>query len=130
MDRYHILTARRDRGAALHFLEKAIGHNGLPELINNDKSGANTAGSEDYNDAHEGGEIEIRQCKYLNNIVVHDHRNIKRRTRSMLGFKSFRTARMVLSGIELVHMLGKGQFGSSAGDATMSAAEVFYSLAA
>ena len=125
-----LLTARRDRAAALRFLEKAIGQNGLPELINIDKSGANTAGIEDYNDAHEGVEIEIRQCKYLNNIVEQDHRNIKRRTRPMLGFKSFRTARIVLGGIEVVHMLRKGQLASAAGDAQMTAAEAFNSLAA
>ena len=34
--------------------------------------------------------IQIRQVKYLNNIVEQDHRFIKKRVRSMLGFKSFR----------------------------------------
>jgi transposase-like protein len=37
--------------------------------------------------------IKIRQAKYLNNIVEQDHRAIKRRTRSMLGFKDFHCAR-------------------------------------
>jgi len=121
-----LLTARRDHAAALRFLKRAIGQHGLPSLINIDKSGANTAGIEDYNDAHEGVEIEIRRCKYLNNIVEQDHRIIKRRIRPMLGFKSFRSARNVLGGIELVHMLRKGQPAS----ARMSTAEAFYSLAA
>ena len=125
-----LLTARRDAAAALRFLEKAIGQNGLPSFINIDKSGANKAGIEAYNDAYDGPAIEIRQCKYLNNSVEQDHRNIKRRTRSMLGFKSFWTARVVLGGIELVHMLRKGQLASAPRQALISAAEAFYGLAA
>ncbi|WP_131798900.1 DDE-type integrase/transposase/recombinase, partial [Bacillus mycoides] len=47
--------------------------------------------------------------KYLNNIVEQDHRFIKRRVRSMLGFKSFKTAISILSGVEAMHMTKKGQ---------------------
>jgi len=32
--------------------------------------------------------IRIRQSQYLNNRIEQDHRRIKRRIRSMLGFKS------------------------------------------
>ena len=38
-----------------------------------------------------------------------DHRFIKKRVRSMLGLKSFRTAKSILSGIEAMHMIKKGQ---------------------
>ena len=38
-------------------------------------------------------------------VVAQDHRSIERRIRSMLSFKSFWTDRVVLAGIELVHML-------------------------
>jgi putative transposase len=69
----------------------------------------------------------MRQCKYLNNIVEQDHRAIKRITRPMLGFKSFWCARILLAGIETMHMIRKRQLGSSA--STASAAEQFYSLA-
>lgn len=44
-----LLTDRRDKKAALRFLNKAIGSNGKPSLINIDKSGANTAGIKQYN---------------------------------------------------------------------------------
>jgi putative transposase len=44
-----LLTAKRDRKAALRFLRKAIGQNGTPEKITIDKSGANTAAIESYN---------------------------------------------------------------------------------
>ena len=53
--------------------------------------------------------IQIRQVKYLNNIVEQDHRFIKKRVRSMLGLKSFRTAKSIITGIEAMHMIKKGQ---------------------
>jgi transposase-like protein len=74
--------------------------------------------------------IELRQCKYLNNIVEQDHRSIKRRIRPMLGFKSFWTARVVLGGIELVHMRRKGQLASAAAKPSTTDAAAFYELAA
>ena len=80
-----LLTARRDKKAARRFLNKAIGSNGKPSLINIDKSGANTAAIKQYN-TDENKRITIRQCKYLNNIVEQDHRFIKLRIRPMLGF--------------------------------------------
>ena len=46
----------------------------------------------------------------LNNIVEQDHRFIKRLTRPMLGFKSFASASATLEGIEVAHMIRKGQF--------------------
>ncbi|EJS45854.1 hypothetical protein ICG_05845 [Bacillus cereus BAG1X1-3] len=53
--------------------------------------------------------IQLRQVKYFNNIVEQDHRFIKKRVRSMLGLKSFRTATSIISGIEAMHMVKKGQ---------------------
>jgi hypothetical protein len=65
--------------------------------------------------------------KYLNNIVEQDHRAVKRITKPMLGFKSFRSARNVLVGIELMHMIRKGQM--MEGCAGISFADQFYALA-
>ncbi len=73
--------------------------------------------------------ITVRQSKYLNNLIEKDHRNIKRRIRPMLGFKSFRRAQTILAGIELVHMIRKGQYQHPAG-AHLSPAEQFHLLAA
>jgi len=53
--------------------------------------------------------IQIRQVKYLNNVVEQDHRFIKKRVRSMLGFKSFDTVTSILSGVEAMHMIKKEQ---------------------
>ena len=71
----------------------------------------------------------MRQNKYLNNIVEQDHRAVKRITRPMLGFKSFWSARIVIAGIEVMHMIRKGLLDCPGGQ-TMSAANQFYSLAA
>ena len=51
----------------------------------------------------------MRQVKYLNNIVEQDHRFIKKRVRSMLGFKTYETATSIVRGIEAMHMMKKGQ---------------------
>lgn len=103
-----LLTAKRDVNAAKRFLKKAIRNNSEPDKINIDKSGANTAGIEAIN-KETNSSIEIRQCKYLNNIVEQDHRRIKRRVRPMMGFKSFRSARITIGGIEVMAMLKKNQ---------------------
>ena len=70
----------------------------------------------------------VCQVKYLNNIVEQDHRAIKRVTRPMLNFKSFRCAASVLAGVALMHMISKGQFAIDGADA-MSSADQFYALA-
>ena len=71
--------------------------------------------------------IKIRQVKYLNNIIEQDHRAIKRITRAMLGFKDFHCARVILSGVELMHMIKKGQM-KCRGETPLSPAQQFYSL--
>jgi transposase-like protein len=62
-------------------------------------------------------ETELRQSKYINNVIEQDHRNIKRLTKPIMGFGSFHTARRTLSGIEAISMIRKGQVkGISKGD--------------
>ena len=73
-------------------------------------------------------DIELRPCKYLNNIVEQEYRAIKRRTRPMMGFKCFRSAVKIIGGIETMHMCKKGQLGCPGGLA-FSEADYFYSLA-
>jgi putative transposase len=120
-----LLTAKRDRKPALHFLCKAIGQHGAPAKITIDKSGANAAAIESCNLDYDT-EIELRQVKYLNNVVEQDHRAIKRQVRPMMGFKSFWSAAVTLAGIELMHMIRKGQL-KTAG--RLRPAQQFYSLA-
>jgi putative transposase len=122
-----LLRAHRDKTAARRYFEKSIAQNGVPETVTIDKSGANLAALEAINGYRETP-IKIRQSKYLNNLVEQDHRAIKRRTRPMLGFKTFRCARILLAGIEIMHMIAKGQMKCARGTHT-SAADQFYELA-
>jgi transposase-like protein len=73
---------------------------------------------------------DMRQVKYLNNIVEQDHRAVKRVTRPMLGFKLFVAAQNTLVGIELMHMIKKRQRVVEEGNEGLTAAEQFYALAA
>ena len=124
-----LLTEHRDAEAALRFLKKAIRRNSLPETITIDGSDANEAAIKRYNEEH-GTSMSIRQVKYLNNIVEQDHRGVKRITRPMLGFKAFDAAQSTLVGIELMHMIKKRQLVVEEGNEGLTAAELFYSLAA
>jgi transposase, IS6 family len=53
--------------------------------------------------------VELRQVKYLNNLVEQDHRFIKRLVKPGMGFFSFETAWRTLQGYEVMHMIRKGQ---------------------
>ena len=68
----------------------------------------------------------VRQNKYLNNIVEQDHHTIQRIIKPMMGFKDFRCARIILAGIELMHMIRKEQMHDDGFSKT--ATEQFYSL--
>jgi putative transposase len=124
-----LLTEHRDEQAAMRFLPKAIRRHGVPETITIDGREANAAAIRGFNEAP-GTAIIIRQVKYLNNVVEQDHRSVKRLTRPMLGFKSFDAAQCTLAGIELMHMLRKGQLVGEEGAEGLTPAEQFYALAA
>ncbi|QTL41607.1 IS6 family transposase [Xenorhabdus budapestensis] len=125
-----LLTARRDKSAALRFFKKAMRQHGQPDVVTMDKSGANKAAVDELNQGKPKEEaIVIRQNKYLNNLIEQDHRNIKRRIHPMLEFKHFRRAQTLLSGIELVSMLRKGQYPQEP-ECFLSPADFFYQLAA
>ena len=122
-----LLTAHRDIAASKHFFDKNVRENEAPEKIAMDKSGAAKAAIDETNSTM-GVSITVRQIKYPNNIVEQDHRAIKRVTRPMLGFKSFRAAANVLAGVDLMLMIHKGQFLIGVG-ATLLFADQFYILA-
>jgi putative transposase len=106
--------------------KKAIGRHGVPEKITIDKSGAKTAATVSYNADHDT-DVEIREVKYLNNIIEQDHPAIKRRVRAILGFKAFWSAAITIAGIEIMHMIRKGQLQSTG---KLRPAQQFYALAA
>ena len=107
-----MLSAKRDTKAARRFFIKALRspHNQNPRVITVDKNPAYPRALNQLKnkvDLHKN--TKIRQIKYLNNIVEQDHRFIKKMIKPGLGFKSFKTARRTLKGIEAFHMIKKGQ---------------------
>lgn len=105
-----LLRKYRDAAAAKAFFRKAFKNNGYPEKITIDKSGSNISALTSANKAlPKDKQIEVRQVKYLNNIIEQDHRFIKKRTKPMLGFKSFCSAKITITGIENIRIIQKGQ---------------------
>ncbi len=115
-----LLRAKRDKAAAKRFLKKMLKaeHTTVPRVITVDKNPSYPAAEQELKSEgilSEG--CEIRQIKYLNNIVEQDHRFIKRRVKPGLGFKSFQTAARTLKGYEIMNMIRKGQCeGTAKGD--------------
>ena len=85
-----LLRAKRDHAAARAFFERAMDLHGVPEKITIDKSGSNRAAIVSIQ-ADSGLPIEMRQSKYLNNIVEQDHRAVERIARPMLQDLPLRT---------------------------------------
>ena len=110
-------SERRNLAAAKRFLSRALKRHGRPELIVIDGSQTNREAILSCDTADRLRDrsrcrlkpIRIRQSAYLNNCIEQDHRAIKRRIRPMLGFKSLNSARVISGGIEMVHMMRKGQ---------------------
>jgi transposase-like protein len=106
------LSKTRNHKAAKRFFKKALRsfHVSRPRVITIDKNPAYPVAIQELKEEKRMPEgIQIRQVKYLNNMVEQDHRFIKKRVRSMLGLKSFPTATYILSGIEAMHMVKKKQ---------------------
>ena len=107
-----LLTAKRDAAAAKRFFRKALNavHTQSPRVINVDKNAAYPKAVDELKAKEELSlQVELRQNKYLNNIVEQDHRAIKRLVKPGMGFGSFNTARQTLKGYEIMNMLRKGQ---------------------
>ena len=107
-----MLSSKRDRKAAKRFLKKALSsnHNQISRIITVDKNPAYPIAIHELkNEKKLSKRVEIRQVKYLNNIIEQDHRSIKRIVNPMLGFQSFRSANKTLKGIEAMNMIKKGQ---------------------
>jgi transposase-like protein len=105
-------SAKRDGKAAARFFRKVLGakHTQAPRVITVDKNAAYPVAITTLKaDESIDQETELRQSKYLNNVIEQDHRNIKRLVKPMMGFKSFNSARKTLSGIEAMNMIRKGQ---------------------
>jgi transposase-like protein len=105
------LSRKRDVNAAKAFLRKAMQGQPVPTKITLDAYAASHRAVADLKDAgHLPKRVLVRSSKYLNNLIEQDHRRVKHRLGPMLGLKSFRTAAVVIGGIELAEKIKKGQF--------------------
>ncbi len=107
------LSARRDVAAAKAFFRKAIkSQQGAPQTITLDGYAASHRAVRELKaDGSLPADTKLRSSKYLNNLIEQDHRCVKQRIAVMLGFKKCRHAATTIAGIELMHRIGKGQFG-------------------
>jgi transposase-like protein len=107
-----LLREKRDVAAAKAFFRRAFKSQAqLPSKITLDGyQASHRAAREFLKEHHRGKRTKIRSSKYLNNLIEQDHRPIKLRLGPMLGLKRFRSASVVIAGIELMHRIRKGQF--------------------
>ncbi|MBG9539116.1 transposase [Bacillus thuringiensis] len=106
------LSQKRDAKEAKCFLKKALAscHVTKPRSITADGDKAYPVAIRELKEEKcipHG--TPLRMKKYLNNIIEQDHRFIKKRIRNMLGLKSVLTATKMIAGIEVMHMIKKGQ---------------------
>ena len=105
------LSLNRDVNAAKTFLRRAIQGQRMPTKITLDAYAASHRAVAELKDSGEiAKRVLVRSNKYLNNLIEQDHRRVKQRLGPMLGLKSFLTADVVISGIELAEKIKKGQY--------------------
>jgi transposase, IS6 family len=105
-----LLSATRDTQAAKRFFSKALAapHTCPPRVITADKNAAYPKAIQELKAVGTLPEAcELRQVKYLNNLVEQDHRFIKRLVKPGLGFFSDETAWRTLQGYETMNMIRK-----------------------
>src|SRR5689334_12181066 len=106
-----LLSKRRDIAAAKRFFSRAMRQHGAPRVITLDGYAASHRAVAKLKEVGTlPRQVQVRSCKYLNNVVEQDHRRIKQRIRPMLGFKRFETAAVTIRSIELAEKIKKHQF--------------------
>jgi transposase, IS6 family len=117
-----LLSVTRDAQAVKRFFQKTLGTSQAvsPRVITVDKNAAYPKAFKELKaDGIMPDSCELRQSKYLNNLVEQDHRFIKRLVKPGMGFFSFHTAWRTLQGYEVIHMIRKGQMqGVNKGDSS------------
>jgi transposase-like protein len=107
-----MLSVTRDADAAEQFFRKVLtaDHTTPPRVITVDRNAVYPAAFEALQHARIRPEIcQLRQCKFLNNLIEQDHRLVKRGVNPGLGFGAFATAQRTIQGYEAMHIIHKGQ---------------------
>lgn len=107
-----MFSAKRDSQAAKRFFKKVlkVRHNRQPRVINVDKNAAYPIAVEELKELGLlSSDCELRQNKYLNNIIEQDHRFPKKLAKYKSYFQYFHTAWRTLRGYEIMNAIRKGQ---------------------
>ena len=107
-----LLSAKRDAAAAKRFFQKALRspNHPTPRVVNVDRNPCYPRVVEELKaEGTLGQRYQLRPGQYLNNILEHDHRAIKRRVRASQGFRCFWGAYRTIQGYEAMHAIRKGQ---------------------
>ena len=107
-----MLSTKLNLKAVKRFFKKALSsyHNQIPRVITVDKNPAYPPAIDELkNEKNLFKNVEIRQTRYLNNMIKQDHRSIKRIIVPMLGFQFFHSASKTLKGIEAINIVKKRQ---------------------
>ncbi len=126
-----LLSAKRDKKAANRFLKKVLKarHNKQPRVINVDKNPAYPPAIEELKEEEIlSNECELRQEKYLNNIIEQDHRFPKKLAKYKSYFQYFHTAWRTLRGYEIMNAIRKGQVQNIAKGDVLGQRDFVYSL--
>ncbi|HHP7231789.1 MAG TPA: IS6 family transposase [Xenococcaceae cyanobacterium] len=126
-----MFSAKRDKKAAKRFFKKALKarHNKQPRVINVDKNPDYPSAIKELKE--EGllsEECELRQEKYLNNIIEQDHRFPKKLAKYKSYFQYFHTAWRTLKGYEIMNAIRKGQVKNVAKGDILKQRDFVYSL--
>ena len=92
------ITRTRDKGAALHFMKKALKRHGSPEAITTDGLASYKAAMRDLGN---GGKQTVG--RHANNRVENSHLPFRRRERAMLRFRRMKTLQKFASVHANVH---------------------------
>lgn len=126
-----MLSSKRDHQAAKRFLKKALKgrHNKQPRVINVDKNAAYPLAFEELKaEVILSKDCELRQKKYLNNIIEQDHRFPKKLAKYKSYFQFFHTAWRTLRGYEIMNAIRKGQIKNIAKDDILGQRDFIHTL--
>ena len=106
------LSHSRDYKAARFFFTKTIHRYSqkCPTVINVDKNGAYTMAKRELEKKKKWpDQLDLRQNKYLNNIIEQDHRRVKWKMNHAMGYHDMMHALIPITGVEVMHMIRKRQ---------------------
>ena len=107
-----MLSETRNKEAAEKLFKQVLSNDycSSPRVVGVDKNAAYPPAFKSFKDEELiAEECELRQIKYLNNIIEQDHRFSNRRIWYSQWLQTFKTAEATILGYESMHMIRKGQ---------------------